>query len=85
VKQKDVALIIVIVVISGIVSLFLSKMLFSSSADRQQQVDVVQPINGNFQTPSSSYFNASSIDPTQLIKIGNANNSNPFNGTQSNQ
>jgi hypothetical protein len=81
-KQKDLALIIVIVVISGIISLVLSNMLFASSADRQQEVAVVQPINSNFSVPSTKYFNAKSIDPTQTILIGNANNSNPFNGTQ---
>ena len=84
-KQKDVALIIVIVVISGIISLVVSKTLFVSSADRQQQVDVVQPIDASFQAPSTSYFNANSVDPTQLILIGNANNASPFSASQTSQ
>lgn len=80
-KQKDVALIIVIVFISAIVSFVVSNMLFSSPAKRQQQVEVVDAINSTFATPDSRYFNSNSIDPTQLIQIGNNNNTNPFNGS----
>jgi len=80
VKQKDLALIIVIAFISGVVSFFVSNKIFVTPANRQQQVDVVDQINPSFQTPSSKYFNSSSIDPTQESQIGNNNNQNPFNG-----
>ena len=79
-KQKDLALIIVIAFISGVVSFFVSNKIFVTPANRQQQVDVVDQINPSFQTPSSKYFNSSSIDPTQESQIGNNNNQNPFNG-----
>jgi hypothetical protein len=82
VKQKDIALIIVIVVISGVLSLFISRLLFATPADRAQQVEVVEQINSSFPTPDPTYFNSQSVDPTQLIQIGNNNNSNPFNGAQ---
>jgi hypothetical protein len=81
VKQKDMALIIIIVVISGIISLVISRLLFTAPA-ATRQVDVVQSIDPSFPTPNTTYFNAQSIDPTQLIQISNANNSNPFNGAQ---
>ena len=79
-KQKDIALIVVIVVISAIASLVFSRVIFASPAKRQQQVDVVQPLSAGFPTPDSRYFNSSSIDPTQLTQIGNTTNPNPFNG-----
>jgi hypothetical protein len=80
-KQKDIALIIVVVFISAVMSFFVSTLLFASPANRQQQAEIVQPITDNFVTPASQYFNGNSIDPTQLIQIGNNNNTNPFNGT----
>jgi hypothetical protein len=80
-KQKDLALIGVIAFISAIASFAVSHVLFATPQNQQQQVDVVQSINDIFPTPDSRYFNTSSIDPTQLIQIGNTSNANPFNGT----
>lgn len=80
-KQKDVALIIVIAFVSAIVSLVVSRLLFASPQNRQQQVQVVPAITATFPSPDSRYFNSKSIDPTQLIQIGNNNNTNPFNGS----
>ncbi len=79
-KQKDIALIIIIVFVSGIASLFISNALFASPKNRQQQVEVVESISPSFTSPSNKYFNTQSIDPTQLIQIGNGTNPNPFNG-----
>jgi uncharacterized membrane protein YgaE (UPF0421/DUF939 family) len=79
-KQKDVALIIVTIFIGAVVSFIVSNMIFSTPANRQQQAEVVEAITPDFATPDSRYFNSKSIDPTQLIQIGNNNNSNPFNG-----
>lgn len=78
-KQKDLALIIVIIAISVVVSLFISKEIIVPSKNNQQEVDVVQPITSDFPKPDSRYFNSSSIDPTQIIIIGQNANSNPFN------
>lgn len=82
-KQKDIALIIVIVVISAVLSYFLSNMIFATPANRQQQVEVVTPITSNFPTPDTRFFNDNSNDPTQLIQIQQNNNTNPFNSTVS--
>lgn len=80
-KQKDLSLILVVVFISAILSVFLSKALFASPKNRQQQVDVVKPISTSFPAPDSRYLNTQSIDPTVVITIGNSANSNPFNDT----
>ena len=78
-KQKDIALIIVIVFISGIVSFFMSGKIFVTPENRQQKVQTVDVIESTFQKPSEKYFNKDSIDPAQLVRIGNNNNQNPFN------
>lgn len=77
-KRKDLMLIGVVVFISAIISIFVSKTIFVSPKDRQQQVNVVQPISSTFTKPSSLYFNGNAFDPTQPITIGQNNNSNPF-------
>lgn len=81
-KQKDIALILVIAFVSGVVSFLVSGMLFGKPADRQQKAEVVDVITSDFSLPDSKYFNASSVDPTQLIQIGNTNNPNPFTSSQ---
>lgn len=78
-KQKDIALLIVIMAISIMISIFTSKLFFTIPKSRSEQVDVVPVITSNFPIPNSRYFNSNSIDPTQLINIGNSNNSTPFN------
>lgn len=79
-KQKDVALIIVLAGVSAIVSFLVSGWLFGKPADRQQKAEVVDVITSDFSLPDSRYFNNNSIDPTQLIQIGDAENPNPFDG-----
>jgi hypothetical protein len=80
-KQKDVALIIVIVFLSAVVSFVLSKIIFVTPKNREAQVELVQPITSNFPQPDSRYFNANSFDPTQLINVGQNSNVNPFTST----
>lgn len=79
-KQKDIALIIVIAFISAIVSFFVSNKIFVTPANRQQKVEVVDRITPDFQPLDKKYFNGSSIDPTQTSQIGVDSNQNPFNG-----
>jgi len=78
-KQKDFLLIGVVVFISGIMSFMLSKYLFGAPDNRQEKVEIVEPITAEFSTLSDKYFNKNSIDPTQVIRIGENNNNQPFN------
>ena len=82
-KQKDLALIVVVIIISGVISVFVSNALFASPKNRQQKVDVVKPISSSFTAPDKRYLNSQSIDPTILIIIGNNANANPFNSATS--
>lgn len=80
-KQKDIALILVIAFFGAILALVLSNFIFGSSETRQQEAEVVEPISATFPTPDQRYFNDKSIDPTQLIQIGNNHNTDPFSGS----
>lgn len=80
-KQKDIAVIVIVIFFSGIISFFVSNAVFVTPQNRQQQVEVVEAINSNFPTTNTKYFNNQAIDPTQLIQIGTTTNPNPFNGT----
>ena len=77
-KQKDIALIILIAAVAGVISFVASHAIFASSSNRKQQAEVVDAITTDFVRPSTKYFNSNSIDPTQLIQIGGNNNANPF-------
>jgi len=78
-KQKDIALIIVVTFISAVLSIFISGALFSSPEKRQEQVEIVDPISTDFQDPDKKYFNEDAVNPTKLIQIGEGANKNPFN------
>jgi hypothetical protein len=77
-KQKDIALIIVVMFFSGIVSLLVSNLFFASDSERSLTAEVVEPIDSSFQHPDAAFFNERSINPTQLIKIGDSSNKQPF-------
>lgn len=78
-KQKDIALIAVVVFISAIISIVVSKSVFVKPANRQQEVEVVQAIDSKFESsPDKRYFNDQAFDPTQPITIGDNANPDPF-------
>ena len=80
-KQKDLALIGVVVMVSAIIALVVSRVVFSTSAHKQT-AEVVDVITTEFPAPPSKYFNANSVNPTQQIQIGNGSNPTPFNAKQ---
>ena len=80
-KQKDIIILIVALFVSMLASILVSKFVFSTPKNLDQQVDIVPSISTKFVTPSSTYFNSQALDPTQLINIAPSNNSQPFNGT----
>jgi hypothetical protein len=79
-KAKDFGVIALVAIISGVVSILLSGVLFATPEDRKQKVEVVEPISTTFERPDSRYFNNKSVNPSQNIDIGNDPNSNPFIG-----
>lgn len=78
-KQKDLALILVVVFVSVVVALVVSRMIFSSPKNRELKAEKVDIISPDFVPPSTKYFNTRAFNPTQQIQIGDSTNPNPFN------
>ncbi|MDB5184312.1 MAG: hypothetical protein JWN38_120 [Candidatus Saccharibacteria bacterium] len=79
-KQKDILLLIVIVFISTLFAVGISKVVFHSTA-RDAQAESVDVITADFPTPDPKYFNEQAVNLTRLIQISGNNNDNPFTGT----
>jgi len=80
-KQKDIALYIVVAFISALTAFFISSRLIVSPSDRQRKVEVIEAISSDFNAPSETYFNDQSINPTQNSTAGQSTNETPFNST----
>ncbi len=78
-KQKDLALIALVVGLTSLVSYFVAKTFIAPPKKRSFKVEVVQKISSDFNRPSEKYFNGNSINPTKLIIIGQDGNPQPFN------
>jgi len=79
-KQKDIALIIIVAAISGMLSFGVSQLLFGGSSGKQS-VAVVDKVTTDFATPDPKFFNAQSINPSMSIEVGSGDNTNPFSGS----
>ncbi len=78
-KQKDIALIIVIIGGSAIVSFIIFGFIFGKQTSAKVSVEVVEPISASFELPNSKFFNNTSLNPTQTITISPDSNQKPFN------
>lgn len=79
-KQKDIVLIIVVAFFSGVLAILFSTLVLGGPRNRSEQVEVVEPIVADFPLPDTDYFNATSVNPTQLIRIEDNTNTAPFGG-----
>ncbi len=79
-KTKDWLTVAAIVVVSTMFSFFICNWLIGGKNIAHQKVEVVSPITDKFPLPSQAYFNANSVNPTQLVVIGSDSNTSPFNG-----
>ena len=77
-KQTDVAMIVLIVIISLMFSFFVGNALFGGESARSTEVEVVEPITSDFPDPDTAVFNKESVNPTQTITIGGSNSDSPF-------
>jgi hypothetical protein len=69
-KQKDIALILVMVFIGAVIAFLISHVAFSSSSSRKQSAEVVDVITPSFPTPPSKYFNGNAVDISQPVTLG---------------
>ena len=77
-QKKDITTIVITTIVSAVLSFIICNLLITSPKNRQEKVEVVKPITAEFKNPSDKYFNDKSINPTQLITIGNDTNNQPF-------
>lgn len=81
-KQKDIALIIVIAFISAVLSLFLAKTFMGGSKSRSTPVEVVNTITADF-LPTRNKTNPDSTDNKEYNeKYGKYFNEKSYNWTQ---
>jgi len=78
-KQKDILVIAAIVIASAVIAAVVSNLVFKPG-NRQEKVEVVQPISADFPEADSRFFNKRAVDPTQTIEIGEGSNADPFKG-----
>ena len=78
-KRKDLMTIIGTVFIAGIFSYIICASFIFTAKDQQQKVEVVTPIDANFNLPDKQVFNTDAVNPTKLIEIGPNSNEQPFN------
>lgn len=78
-KKKDFTLIIIVMVISAVLSFALSSFIFGDPETDRIEVETTEVLTDDFILPDSAYFNDESINPTQLIRIGQDDDStSPF-------
>jgi hypothetical protein len=77
-KSKEIHTLILIGIFSTVLSIVLSSIFISNDENRSEKVEVIPVISSELKRPSSQYFNADSVNPTQLIRIGGEVSPSPF-------
>jgi len=77
-KQKNIAIIVAVAIVSAILSFALATFLFGGKKIYNLKAPTVEPISAEFKLPSDQYFNNQSLDPTKNITIGDSTNDKPF-------
>lgn len=77
-KKNDLGVIIAVAIFAGIFSLVASNLLFTPRSTKDLKAQKIDVIQSSFQQPDKRYFNLESINPTQLIQIGDTPNGQPF-------
>lgn len=78
-KQKDIALIVVVCAVSAVLSLLLSNVVIGSPKNKEQKAEVVDKITSEFPQPDKRYFNEQALNPALPVPVGENANTDPFN------
>lgn len=81
-KSKDWSVIVAIIILSSLISFGITSVFIGNSKTKPIKVEQVEAITSNFPLPNKKYFNDKAINPTQDIKIGDADNNNPFSSSR---
>lgn len=77
-KKNDIALVVLIVSISLVVTYFVAKAIIGDPKGQEMSAEVVEPITSDLTEPSNKIFNRDAINPTVVIQIGDPSNQQPF-------
>lgn len=77
-KKQDLGIIIAVAIFAGIFSLVASNLIFTPRSTKGLKAQKIDTIQATFNQPDKRYFNTESINPTQLIQIGDNSNGQPF-------
>lgn len=82
-KKSDIAMIILIISISVLVSYFVVKGLLGGSANQAVKVKTTESISSTLDEPDPAVFNSNAINPTVEVTIGGGSSDTPaLRGTQ---
>lgn len=77
-KQNDIAAIVLIVAVAGIISYFVANAVIGQPKNNPIQVEQITQIAPNFSTPDERVFNDKAIDPTVTINGTGQATDQPF-------
>ncbi len=70
-KKSDIAMLILIIGVSALLSYFVGNLIFGGSVSKPVDVETVPKVSSEVAKPSADIFNTNSINPTIPITIGN--------------
>lgn len=77
-KKNDLGVMVAVAIFAVVFSLILSNLLFTPKSTKGLKAQKIDAIQSAFQKPDKKFFNSDSINPTQLIQIGDSPNAQPF-------
>ena len=77
-KKNDIAAIVLIVAIAGVIAYFIADAVIGKPANNPVQVEQVTSIAPNFPTPDSRVFNDKAVDPTVEVNGDGQSADQPF-------
>lgn len=76
--KKDLGVLLAIAFFAVVFSMVLSNLLFTPKSAKELKAQKIDQIQSAFERPDKKYFNSESINPTQVIQIGDSPNAEPF-------
>lgn len=77
-KQNDIAALVLIVALAGVISYFVGNAVIGTPDNDPVQIEKVTKINPTFPIPDSRIFNDRAIDPAVEIKGDGSSPDSPF-------
>lgn len=77
-KKTDIALLILVIAVSGLITYFVANSLLASPKKQSTRVEVVEAISSDITEPDKTIFYKGAINPAVPIQVGNSANQQPF-------